>query len=116
VPVAWVTHQEVPDPGRVWAARCASFPETGLVPFLLGGLHGDPTRPWDTEEFEYPCDPARIDQTGAAEVLREMWDGEMPSDEEDQEVCDECAGKGLHDISRITDHPLASPIWTFWWD
>ena len=30
--------------------------------------------------------------------------------------CDECAGKGLRDISEITDHLLTSPIWTFWWD
>jgi len=30
--------------------------------------------------------------------------------------CDECAGKGLHDVSSITDHLLRSPIWTFWWD
>lgn len=30
--------------------------------------------------------------------------------------CDECAGKGLHDIQAITDHLLSSPIWTFWWD
>ncbi len=30
--------------------------------------------------------------------------------------CDECAGRGLHDVSSITDHLLRSPIWTFWWD
>jgi Domain of unknown function (DUF4253) len=30
--------------------------------------------------------------------------------------CDECAGQGLHDVSSITDHLLASPTWTFWWD
>jgi Domain of unknown function (DUF4253) len=30
--------------------------------------------------------------------------------------CDECAGKGLHDVSSITAHLLSSPTWTFWWD
>lgn len=30
--------------------------------------------------------------------------------------CDECAGKGLTHISRITDSLMESPIWTFWWD
>jgi hypothetical protein len=30
--------------------------------------------------------------------------------------CDECAGQGLHDISRITASLMSSPIWTFWWD
>ena len=28
--------------------------------------------------------------------------------------CDECAGKGLSDIPRISKHLLTSPIWTFW--
>jgi hypothetical protein len=30
--------------------------------------------------------------------------------------CDECAGRGLHDIKAITDYLLDSPVWTFWWD
>jgi len=51
VPVAWVTRQAVPGAGRVWAALSYARQETGLVPFLLGGLPGEPARPWDTEEF-----------------------------------------------------------------
>ena len=57
VPVAWVTHQEVADPGRVWAALSASFPETGLVPFLLGGLHGAPGY-WRSASPSSVCWPA----------------------------------------------------------
>lgn len=30
--------------------------------------------------------------------------------------CDECAGRGLHDVLSISEHILTSPIWTFWWD
>jgi Domain of unknown function (DUF4253) len=85
VPVAWVTRQEVADAGRVWAALSDACPETGLVPFLLGSLPYDASRPWDTEEFSYPADTARLGQLDAAEILREMWEGEMPSDEEDEE-------------------------------
>src|SRR5215813_11720025 len=85
VPVAWVTREAVPQPGRVWAALSAIQQETGLVPFLLGNLPGDSTRPWETEEFEQPANPAELDHMDATEVLTEMWDGEMPSDEEEEE-------------------------------
>ncbi len=85
VPVAWVTHQAVPDAGRVWAALSDAHQETGLVPFLLGSLDGDGTRPWDTEEFSHRTDPARLDHMDAAEVLTEMWDGEMPAEEDEEE-------------------------------
>jgi hypothetical protein len=30
--------------------------------------------------------------------------------------CDECAGRGLHDIPRITASLMESPVWTFWLD
>jgi hypothetical protein len=232
--VAWVTGQAVPDAGRVWAALSAAHPDTGLVPFLLGSLPGYPARPWDTGEFCTPVDPAPLDRMDAAQVLGDMWDDEMPSDEEEDEddeewaamrapfsrqfpglappedtplspqqldqvlsslpaariglvpaarpadvlpligwtpsdqsdalpvaavvrswedrfgarllevgfaqisllidrpprstgqaqriaaehfaFCDECAGQGLSDISRITASLMATPIWTFWWD
>jgi Domain of unknown function (DUF4253) len=85
VPVAWATSEAVPQPGRVWAALSAARQQTGLVPFLLGHLLGEPERPWDTEEFEPPVDPGVLDQMDAAEVLADRWDGEMPSDEELEE-------------------------------
>ena len=85
IPIAWVTRQAVPDPGMVWATLSNELQETGLVPFLLGNLPGHPTRPWDTEEFDDPADPVELDHMGAADVLAEMWDGEMSSDDEDEE-------------------------------
>jgi Domain of unknown function (DUF4253) len=75
-PAAWVTREEVSDAGRVWAALSELQQETGLVPFLLGTLSGDPSRPWDQEEFCDPIDPADADQMDPADVLKEMWDGE----------------------------------------
>ncbi len=68
----------VPVPGRVWAALSACRQETGLVPFLLGHLDGEPTRPSDTEEFSQPAAPSELDQMAAA-VVAERWDVEMPS-------------------------------------
>ena len=86
MPVAWITAGAVPEPGRVWAALSAAREQTGLVPFLLGGLYGEPRRPWDTGEFEPPSDPSESDQIDAAEVLADRWDGEMDSDEEPEEA------------------------------
>jgi hypothetical protein len=87
ISVAWVTQQPVPDAGMVWATLSAMHHETGLIPFLLGSLPGYPTRPWDEEEFDTPVDPSELDHMNAAEVLAEMWDGEMEDDEvkEDEE-------------------------------
>jgi len=82
VPVAWVTSQPVQEPGRVWAALSSAQPDTGLVPFLAGTLPGDPARPWDSEEFGDPAEPAQLDDMDAAEILAGLWDGEMPSDDE----------------------------------
>jgi len=81
MPVAWVTRQPVPGAGRVWAALSAGHQETGLIPFLLGSLPRYPSRPWDDEEFEEPVDPSELDHMDAAQVLAEMWDGEMEDEE-----------------------------------
>ncbi len=70
VPVAWVTRQAVPDAGLVWAALSAASRQTGLVPFLLGSLPGDASRPWDTGEFSCPADPAQLDQIDAVQVIQ----------------------------------------------
>jgi hypothetical protein len=85
VPVAWVTRQAVPGAGRAWAALSAAHQETGLVPFLAGTLPGSPARPWDTEEFGIPADPAQLDHIDAARMLADLWDGEMPDEEEEDD-------------------------------
>jgi len=77
-PVAWVTREAVPQAGGIWAALHDARQETGRMPFLAGHLRGEPTRPWDTEEFyETPADPGglgrRLDRLSAGTVLREWW-------------------------------------------
>jgi hypothetical protein len=98
-PVAWVTIQPVPDAGTVWAALSAAHRETGLVPILLSGLHGDTKRPWDDEEFDDPEDISALDQLDAARVLAADWaDGLQelePDEEEDAEAVEERAPFGL---------------------
>lgn len=90
-PVAWVTVQPVADAGRVWAALSDAHRETGLVPFLLSGLHGSTQRPWDDQEFDEPADVAPLAGMEAASVLKEMWDGSAyeigyeDADEEDED-------------------------------
>jgi Domain of unknown function (DUF4253) len=74
----------------VWAALSEAQQETGLVPFLLGTLRGEPLRPWDSEEFHSPLDPRELDQVDAADVLQKRWEGETheclePGEAEDPE-------------------------------
>jgi Domain of unknown function (DUF4253) len=84
-PVAWATTEPVPDAGRVWAALSRAHPGTGLVPFLLSGLDGDPRRPWDEEEFGDPEDISGLDSLGASAFLQPRWDGFVPSEDEDED-------------------------------
>jgi hypothetical protein len=65
-------------------------PETGLVPFLLSGLHHDTERPWDLEEFEDPADVTELDDMDAAAVLEELWNGQVHEvDDGDEYLKDE---------------------------
>jgi hypothetical protein len=82
-PVAWATTGPVTDPGRVWATLSTAHPETGLVPFLLSGIHGDPSRPWDWNEFSDPEDLSGLDGLDATAVLQPRWDGLAAPDDED---------------------------------
>ena len=78
-PVAWVTSEAVPEPGRVWARLHDARQQTGLLPFLIDYLSGAPDRPWDTEEFhEEPADPGEVggdlDLIDVGELLEYWWD------------------------------------------
>jgi hypothetical protein len=76
-PVAWVTEDPVPEPGRMWAALRDLHPDTGLVPVLL-----DPEDNLADFFFTGGTDPRQIDGLSAAEVLLDYWG----QDEEDDPV------------------------------
>ena len=63
-PVAWVTTQPVPDPGRVWSALSDAHLETGLVPIVLTDDEKD-----EDFFFSAPDDLAELDHLDAASVL-----------------------------------------------
>ena len=63
-PVAWVTTQPVPDPGRVWSALSDAHLETGLVPIVLTDGEKD-----EDFFFSAPDDLAELDHLDAASVL-----------------------------------------------
>lgn len=63
-PVAWVTTQPVPDPGRVWSALSDAHLETGLVPIVLTNGEKD-----EDFFFSVPDDLAGLDHLDAASVL-----------------------------------------------
>lgn len=80
-PVAWVTTEPVADAGRVWSALWDAHGLTGLVPVLLTDSEKD-------EDFFFyggPADLTALDDLDAAEVLAELWERRMPSDEEDSD-------------------------------
>lgn len=118
VPVAWVTRENVPDAGRVWAALSDARQQTGLVPFLLGGMNPGPgrpwegeefgpldvsqldpmdamtlglngDRPWDADEFGEPADVTQLDRMDAASLLRRWWDGQTREVDEGEEEDEE---------------------------
>lgn len=73
-PVAWITREPVPEAGLVWKALSDAWPQTGLVPFLLGHLPNEPSRPWDTEEFwDDPVGVGEIDRMRAEAQLESLW-------------------------------------------
>jgi hypothetical protein len=67
-PLAWVTEDAIPRPGRVWAALRDLHVETGLVPVLL-----DPEDNLADFFFTGGVDPGEIDGLSPAVVLADSW-------------------------------------------
>jgi hypothetical protein len=74
-PVAWVTTQPVPDPGRVWSALSDAHLETGLVPVVLTDGEKD-----DDFFFRHPCGVAELDHLDAADMLQKLWEHGVSGD------------------------------------
>lgn len=99
-PVAWATSDLVPDPGHAWSALSDATQDTGLVPFLAATLEEEDAmpaslagmlpaeergRPWDNDELGDPADICGLDHTDAGQLLAGLWNGEVPSEEEDDD-------------------------------
>ena len=84
-PVVWATDEPVPGAGLAWSALAGVHPQTHLVPILLSGLQGQPSRPWDDGEFLPPADITELDRMDAAGVLASGWADSMPGEEEQED-------------------------------
>jgi hypothetical protein len=110
-PLLWATTSPVPNAGRVWQRLTNMHASTGLVPILLGYLHGNDGRPWDSGELDGPCDLARVDRLDAAQVIAQSWTDSIPSEEDledDPEFAEELAPFGIQfpGLARRQDEPL----------
>jgi len=76
-PRIWATSTAVASPGAVWDQLRPGAHGVGLVPVLLDHLRGEPSRPWDEEEFGPPDDGDAADYD-EAEVFREGWLKQVP--------------------------------------
>ena len=74
-PVAWVTTQPVPDPGRVWSALSDAHLETGLVPIVLTDGEKD-----DDFYFRHPSGVTELDHLDAADMLQKLWEQGVSGD------------------------------------
>lgn len=86
VAVAWATGMALPGPGLHWAGLGEKATATGLQPFLLSGLDGGTARPWDNGEFSEPQDTGSIDTIDVARLLAGWWWGNIPEEEQDEDL------------------------------
>ena len=84
-PVLWLTDENVPDVGALWAQVAKQFHRTGLWPVVLESLEPGPDdkttgRPWDSGELAptLSSDPIAVD---VESLLRRWWKGNVPSED-----------------------------------
>jgi len=90
-PVTWITDWTMTSAGMSWARLNEKAAKTGLRPFLLADMPGEPGRPWGTpgsvrnEVIDTPLDIATIDRLDAAAILASYWwadDADLAEDED----------------------------------
>jgi hypothetical protein len=90
-PVTWITDWTMTGAGVTWARLSEKAAETGLRPFLLADMPGEPGRPWGTpgstsdEIVDTPLDTTAIDRLDAATVLAGYWWADDQTFAEDEE-------------------------------
>jgi hypothetical protein len=94
VPVAWLTCEPVPQPGRLWWELARSCEGSGLVPFLAASARWDWRRPWFAgKDFSDPQDVSGIDDLDPADILRKLWDEEIAAWHGNAEEADDVRGE-----------------------
>jgi hypothetical protein len=90
-PVTWITDWTQTGAGSTWAQLSEKASETGLRPFLLADMAGEPGRPWGIpgvdgdEVISDPLDTTAIDRLDAAAVLDGYWWYDEQTFAEDEE-------------------------------
>ena len=90
-PVTWITDWTMTSAGTTWARLSEKAAETGLRPFLLADMPGEPGRPWGTpgsasdEVIDTPLDTTAIDRLDAAAILAGYWWDDEVAFAEDEE-------------------------------
>jgi hypothetical protein len=90
-PVTWITDWTQHAAGTTWARLSEEAPQTGLRPFLLADMAGQPGRPWgiigsdDDEVVSAPLDTTAIDRLDAAAILADYWSADEETFAEDEE-------------------------------
>jgi hypothetical protein len=90
-PVVWITDWTQNGAGTAWAGLNEQASETGLRPFLLADMAGQPGRPWGMPGSDHdevtgdPFDTAAIDRLDAAAILAGYWSDDEEVFAEDEE-------------------------------
>ena len=105
-PVIWTTDAAVDNPWAVWAALVDAYPQTGLWPLLLTSLpdfgrSDGEGRPWLSNEFDLPADPATADGLTAEEAFAEWWAYSAPAEEDDPDWAAEVLGPLGPDVPSL---------------
>jgi hypothetical protein len=101
-PVAWITDRTQVGAGTTWAELNEQASETGLRPFLLADMAGQPGRPWGMPGSAHdevtgdPFDTAAIDRLDAAAILAGRWSDDEELFAEDEEFRAMLAPFGPH--------------------
>jgi hypothetical protein len=91
-PATWITDWTMTSAGATWARLNERAAETGLRPFLLADMPGEPGRPWGNpgsardEVIGDPFDTASIDHLDAAPILADYWWCDEETFAEDEEL------------------------------
>ncbi|HAP77258.1 MAG TPA: hypothetical protein DCR14_14380 [Acidimicrobiaceae bacterium] len=104
--VIWTTDAPVDDPWALWSELVDVYPSTGLWPLVLTSLPdfggtGEAGRPWLSNEFDLPADPAAADDVTADAAFAEEWSLVVPTDAADPSWVAEVLGPFTTEVPTL---------------